>query len=86
MHALKELPSLSPFFFFFSSSFQSGGDDEPMSDTDVLSRDGDSPDALARVPPSDVDPETLEKLRRQVTRSMKKTEIGRSSTLDSICV
>jgi hypothetical protein len=37
-----------------------------MSDNDGLSRDGDSPDALSRVPASDVDPETLDKLRRQV--------------------
>jgi hypothetical protein len=45
--------------------FQSGGDDDVVSD-DNLSRDGDSPDTLSRVPASDVDPETLEKLRRQV--------------------
>ena len=33
-----------------------------------LSRDGDSNDAdtMSRVPPTDVDPETLEKLRQQV--------------------
>eukprot|EP00093_Oithona_nana_P002776 02776.XXX_84921_81597_1 [CDS] Oithona nana genome sequencing. len=43
----------------------SGGDDEPMSDNE-LSRDGESPDALSRVPPTDVDPETLEKLKQQV--------------------
>ena len=36
-----------------------------MSDND-FSRDGDSPDALSRVPPTDVDSETLEKLRQQV--------------------
>lgn len=47
-------------------SFQSG-DDEPMSDNE-FSRDGDSPDVMARVPESDVDPETLDKLRRQVRR------------------
>ena len=46
--------------------FQSGGEDEAMSDNE-FSRDGDSPDALSRVPPTDVDPETLEKLRQQVT-------------------
>ena len=45
--------------------FQSGGEDEAMSDNE-FSRDGDSPDALSRVPPTDVDPETLEKLRQQV--------------------
>ena len=39
-----------------------------MSDNEY-SRDGDSPDALARVPASDVDPETLDKLRRQVRAS-----------------
>lgn len=44
---------------------QSGGDDEPMSDNE-MSRDGESPDGLARIPPSDVDPETFEQLRRQV--------------------
>ena len=47
---------------FFQSS---GGDEEPMSDTE-MSRDGDSPDALSRVPPTDVDPDTLEKLKQQV--------------------
>ena len=49
--------------------FQSGGDDEPMSDNDAMSREGDSPpvDALARVPAGDVDPETLDKLRRQAS-------------------
>ena len=36
-----------------------------MSDTE-MSRDGDSPDALSRVPPTDVDPDTLEKLKQQV--------------------
>ena len=40
-----------------------------MSDNE-FSRDGDSPDALSRVPPSDVDSETLQKLREQV--SLKK--------------
>ena len=51
------------------SFFQSGGDDEPMSDNDAMSREGDSPpvDALARVPAGDVDPETLDKLRRQAS-------------------
>ena len=44
----------------------SGGDDEPMSDNE-MSRDGDSPDALSRVPPTDIDPETLEKLKQQVS-------------------
>ena len=39
-----------------------------MSDNE-FSRDGDSPDALSRVPPTDVDPETLEKLRQQVIDS-----------------
>ena len=48
--------------------FQSGGEDEAMSDNE-FSRDGDSPDALSRVPPTDVDPETLEKLRQQVIDS-----------------
>ena len=41
-----------------------------MSDPDMgHSRDGDSPevDTMARVPEGDVDPETLEKLRRQVS-------------------
>ena len=38
-----------------------------MSDNEMLSRDGDSPDALSRVPPTDIDPETLEKLKRQVS-------------------
>ena len=37
-----------------------------MSDNE-FSRDGDSPDALSRVPPSDVDSETLQKLREQVS-------------------
>ena len=37
-----------------------------MSDNE-MSRDGDSPDALSRVPPTDVDPETLEKLKQQVS-------------------
>ena len=45
----------------------SGGDDEPMSDNE-MSRDGDSPDALSRVPPTDIDPETLEKLKQQVSK------------------
>ncbi len=50
----------------FSSLLQSsGGDDEPMSDNE-MSRDGDSPDALSRVPATDVDPDTLEKLKQQV--------------------
>ena len=31
-----------------------------------MSRDGDSPDALSRVPPTDVDPDTLAKLKQQV--------------------
>ena len=44
----------------------SEGDDEPMSDNE-MSRDGDSPDALSRVPPTDIDPETLEKLKQQVS-------------------
>ena len=57
--------------------FQSGGDDEPMSDNDVLSREGDSPDALARVPASDVDPETLDKLRRQVRKIKLREFINR---------
>ena len=52
--------------------FQSGGDDDPMSDADINSRDGDddaSPvDALARVPEGDMDQETMEKFRRQVSR------------------
>ena len=51
--------------FTLKCFFQSGGEDEAMSDNE-FSRDGDSPDALSRVPPSDVDPETLEKLRQQV--------------------
>ena len=42
-----------------------------MSDNE-FSRDGDSPDALSRVPPSDVDPETLQKLREQVSISFNK--------------
>ena len=60
------LHSLNVFFLSFS---QSGGDDEPMSDNDAMSREGDSPpvDALARVPAGDVDPETLDKLRRQAS-------------------
>ena len=41
-----------------------------MSDNE-FSRDGDSPDALSRVPPSDVDPETLQKLREQVSHESK---------------
>ena len=49
---------------------QSGGDDDPMSDPDLNSRgeedDGDSLDTMARIPTGDIDPETLEKLRRQV--------------------
>ena len=45
--------------FTFQSS---GGDDEPMSDNEMP----ESPDALSRVPPTDVDPETLEKLKQQV--------------------
>ena len=53
----------SNFYFLF---LKSGGEDEPMSDNE-FSRDGDSPDALSRVPPSDVDPETLQKLREQVS-------------------
>ena len=57
-------PSLTVFLLSFF--FQSGGDDEPMSDNDAMSREGDSPiDALSRVPAGDVDPETLDKLRRQ---------------------
>ena len=52
--------------FFLQSS---GGDDEPMSDNE-MSRDGDSPDALSRVPPTDIDPETLEKLKQQVSISI----------------
>jgi hypothetical protein len=46
---------------------QSVGDDDPMSDND-FSRDGDSTDgdALSRVPASDIDQETMEKLRQQV--------------------
>ena len=35
-----------------------------------MSRDGDSPDALSRVPPTDIDPETLEKLKQQVSVSI----------------
>ena len=53
--------------FSFSTSFQSGDEDQVMSDNEY-SRDGDSPDALARVPASDVDPETLDKLRRQASK------------------
>ena len=56
-------------WLYLISDFQflkSGGEDEPMSDNE-FSRDGDSPDALSRVPPSDVDPETLQKLREQVS-------------------
>ena len=41
-----------------------------MSDTE-MSRDGDSPDALSRVPPTDVDPDTLEKLKQQVRFSLQ---------------
>ena len=48
----------------------SGGDDEPMSDNE-MSRDGDSPDALSRVPPTDVDPDTLEKLKQQVRKNVE---------------
>ena len=54
---------ISNFLFLF---LKSGGEDEPMSDNE-FSRDGDSPDALSRVPPSDVDSETLQKLREQVS-------------------
>ena len=43
----------------------SGGDDEAMSDNE-MSRDGDSPNALSRVPATDIDPDTLEKLKKQV--------------------
>ena len=39
-----------------------------MSDNDAMSREGDSPiDALSRVRAGDVDPETLDKLRRQAS-------------------
>ena len=56
------------FNFVLNHFFQSsGGDDEPMSDNE-MSRDGDSPDALSRVPPTDVDPDTLEKLKQQVRK------------------
>ena len=41
-----------------------------MSDNE-MSRDGESPDALSRVPPTDVDPETLEKLKQQVRKVCK---------------
>ena len=41
-----------------------------MSDNE-MSRDGESPDALSRVPPTDVDPETLEKLKQQVSRNLR---------------
>ena len=54
-------------FVFFIILQSSGGDDEPMSDNE-MSRDGDSPDALSRVPPTDIDPETLEKLKQQVSK------------------
>ena len=52
-------------------SLQSGGEDDPMSDNEYNSRDGDSPEAadaesLSRVPPGDVDTDALEKLRQQV--------------------
>ena len=53
-------------YILYFLNFQSGGEDEQMSDND-FSRDGDSPDGLSRVPPTDVDPETLEKLRQQVS-------------------
>merc|ERR1712018_280421 len=51
----------------------SGGDEEPMSDTE-MSRDGDSPDALSRVPPTDVDPDTLEKLKQQEREEREEIE------------
>ena len=54
-------------FVSFNILQSSGGDDEPMSDNE-MSRDGDSPDALSRVPPTDIDPETLEKLKQQVSK------------------
>ena len=41
-----------------------------MSDNE-MSRDGESPDALSRVPPTDVDPETLEKLKQQVSKNLR---------------
>ena len=41
-----------------------------MSDNE-MSRDGDSPDALSRVPPTDVDPDTLEKLKQQVRKNVE---------------
>ena len=47
---------------------QSSGGDE-ISDNE-MSRDGDSPDALSRVPPTDIDPETLEKLKQQVSTNL----------------
>lgn len=62
---------------------QSGGDDEPMSDNE-LSRDGDSPDALARVPPTDVDPDTLEKLRQQEREEREEIEKELRAQRDSL--
>jgi len=44
-----------------------------MSDNE-MSRDGDSPDALSRVPPTDIDPETLEKLKQQEREEREEIE------------
>ena len=44
-----------------------------MSDNE-LSRDGESPDALSRVPPTDVDPDTLEKLKQQEREEREEIE------------
>ncbi|XP_040580996.1 uncharacterized protein [Lepeophtheirus salmonis] len=49
------------------------GDEDPVSETE-MSRDGDSPDTLSRVPPSDVDPDTLDKLRRQEREEREEIE------------
>lgn len=71
---------------------QSGGEDEAMSDNE-FSRDGDSPDALSRVPPTDVDPETLEKLRQQereereeIERELKAQQQAREAAAAALAV
>ena len=46
-----------------------------MSDNE-MSRDGDSPDALSRVPPTDVDPDTLEKLKQQVCKRKRNMQLA----------
>jgi len=51
----------------------SGGDDEAMSDNE-MSRDGDSPNALSRVPATDIDPDTLEKLKKQEQEEREEIE------------